>query len=94
MFPWVKKNQIDSSSSISHFKNANYRPGKLFQSLSISPKIPKLFARSTDPAQGGPTDDCIGINYKPAMNVVRNFYESRFPILPRPPYGPVCACTV
>eukprot|EP01091_Cochliopodium_minus_P018588 TRINITY_DN7578_c0_g1_i1.p1 TRINITY_DN7578_c0_g1~~TRINITY_DN7578_c0_g1_i1.p1 ORF type:complete len:389 (-),score=61.98 TRINITY_DN7578_c0_g1_i1:44-1087(-) len=52
------------------------------------------WAWSTDPAQGGLDDNCIGINMKPAEDVVRYFYQTTHAKIPPPPFPAVCACTV
>ena len=49
---------------------------------------------ATDPAYGGFYDQCMVINYKPAMQVIRKAFNSRIDPLPRPDYPALCKCLV
>lgn len=48
----------------------------------------------TDPAYGGFHDQCMVVNYKPAMNVIREAFNTPFNPLKRPDYPPLCKCLV
>jgi hypothetical protein len=48
----------------------------------------------TDPAYGGPVDDCMAMAYKPVESVLRKYYRATQPIPPKPDYPPACLCTL